>query len=312
MRFVSRLGQSVGLVFMLSAITFFMILLVPGNPAVTVAGPNATADQIAAAQERLGLNDSLLVQFGRWIGDALRGDLGQSLQGGADVTKLIGQRLPVTLGLALFSMLLTLVVAVPAAIFAASRRDSFVDRGITLLASVGIAVPSFWIGMMLIIGLSLWAGLLPSSGYVPFMESPFGWFKHMIMPAIALAAAPTAEITRQLRASMIDVLEQDYIRTATAKGLPPSRVLMKHAAKNAGVPAMTMIGLQMSFLLGGSVIVEQIFGLPGLGALSIEAVLQRDIPVIQGVVLTAGVAVLLVNLLIDLSYQFFNPRLRRS
>jgi peptide/nickel transport system permease protein len=289
-----------------------MILLVPGNPAVIVAGPNATAEEIAETQERLGLNDRLVVQFGRWMGDALSGDLGQSLQGGADVTRLIGQRLPVTLGLALLSIMLTLMVAIPLATIAAALRDTIYDRIVTVMASLGIAVPSFWIAMILIIIFSLRLGWLPSSGYVPFTESPLDWLRFIIMPAIALAAAPTAEITRQMRASMIDVLEQDYIRTAHSKGLTSTKTLMKHAAKNAGVPVMTMIGLQMSFLLGGSVIVEKIFGVPGLGALSIDAVFQRDIPVIQGVVLVAGVAVLIVNLLVDLSYGFFNPKLRGS
>lgn len=289
-----------------------MILLVPGNPAVIVAGPNATAEEIAETQERLGLNDRLVVQFGRWMGDALSGDLGQSLQGGADVTRLIGQRLPATLGLAFLSIALTLMVAVPLATIAAALRDTVYDRIVTVMASLGIAIPSFWIAMVLIIIFSLRLGWLPSSGYVPFTESPMDWLRFMIMPAIALAAAPTAEITRQMRASMIDVLEQDYIRTAHSKGLSSTQTLLKHAAKNAGVPVMTMIGLQMSFLLGGSVIVEKIFGVPGLGALSIDAVFQRDIPVIQGVVLVAGVAVLIVNLLVDLSYGFFNPKLRGS
>lgn len=277
-----------------------------------VAGPNATAEEIAETQERLGLNDRLVVQFGRWMGDALSGDLGQSLQGGADVTRLIGQRLPATLGLAFLSIALTLMVAVPLATIAAALRDTVYDRIVTVMASLGIAIPSFWIAMVLIIIFSLRLGWLPSSGYVPFTESPMDWLRFMIMPAIALAAAPTAEITRQMRASMIDVLEQDYIRTAHSKGLSSTQTLLKHAAKNAGVPVMTMIGLQMSFLLGGSVIVEKIFGVPGLGALSIDAVFQRDIPVIQGVVLVAGVAVLIVNLLVDLSYGFFNPKLRGS
>lgn len=296
MNLLKRLPHSLGLLLMVCALTYLMILLVPGDPAVTAAGENATAEQIAATRERLGLNDHIVVQFGRWLGDALTGDLGNSLQGGASVSGLIVDRFPVTLGLALVSIVLSLLIAVPMAVIAATRQGSVMDRLITLVASVGIAVPTFWLGLMLVIAFALYLRVLPSSGYVPFTESPTDWLKHMVMPAFTLAAAPAAEIARQLRASMIDTLEQDYVRTATAKGLTWRTVVLKHALKNAGVPAMTMVGLQLTFLLGGSVIVEQIFGIPGLGALSITAVLQRDIPVIQGAVLVAAVAVLVVNL----------------
>ncbi|WP_406068854.1 ABC transporter permease [Micromonospora sp. NBC_01638] len=310
MNLLKRLPHSLGLLLMVCALTYLMILLVPGDPAVTAAGENATAEQIAATRERLGLNDHIVVQFGRWLGDALTGDLGNSLQGGASVSGLIVDRFPVTLGLALVSIVLSLLIAVPMAVIAATRQGSVMDRLITLVASVGIAVPTFWLGLMLVIAFALYLRVLPSSGYVPFTESPTDWLKHMVMPAFTLAAAPAAEIARQLRASMIDTLEQDYVRTATAKGLTWRTVVLKHALKNAGVPAMTMVGLQLTFLLGGSVIVEQIFGIPGLGALSITAVLQRDIPVIQGAVLVAAVAVLVVNLLVDSSYRIFNPRVR--
>lgn len=310
MNLLKRLPHSLGLLLMVCALTYLMILLVPGDPAVTAAGENATAEQVAQTRERLGLDDPLVVQFVRWLGDAVTGDLGRSLQGGASVSGLLVDRFPVTLGLALVSIVISLVIAVPAAIIAATRKGSAVDRLITLLASAGIAVPTFWLGLMLIIAFSLYLRVLPSTGYVPFSESPTEWLKHIVMPAFTLAAAPAAEIARQLRASLIDILDQDYVRTATAKGLSQRSVVMKHALKNAGVPAMTMVGLQLTFLLGGSVIVEQIFGIPGLGALSITAVLQRDIPVIQGAVLVAAVAVLVVNLMVDSSYRIFNPKVR--
>lgn len=307
---LKRLMTSLALLVMVSAITFFMILLVPGDPAMTAAGPEATNEQVEEARVRLGLNDNVAVQFGRWIFRAMAGDLGLSIQGGTPVSQLISERFPVTLGLALTALTISILVAVPAGIIAAANRGKLIDRIITLVASAGIAVPTFWLGLMLVVGLSLYTRILPSSGYSPFWEGPGEWFRFIIMPAVTLAAAPAAEIARQLRGSMIGVLEQDYVRTATAKGLLPRMVLLKHALKNAGVPAMTVIGLQAAFLLGGSVIVEQIFGIPGLGALSINAVLQRDIPVIQGAVLVAGIAVLAVNLLVDLSYRIFNPKVR--
>lgn len=287
-----------------------MILLVPGDPAVTAAGPEATSEQIEETRTRLGLNDNLLVQFGRWFFLAISGDFGNSLQGGTPVSSLIADRFPVTLSLAISALVIAVLIAVPAAIIAAANRGKLVDRLITLFASVGVAVPTFWLGLMLVIAFSLYTRMLPSSGYAPFTEDPAQWARFIILPAVTLAATPAAEIARQLRGSMIGVLEQDYIRTATAKGLLPQIVLLKHALKNAGVPAMTVIGLQAAFLLGGSVIVEQIFGIPGIGALSINAVLQRDIPVIQGVVLVAALSVLVVNLLVDLSYRIFNPKVR--
>lgn len=305
-----RLFTSVGLLVMVSALTFFMILLVPGDPAVTAAGPEATAEQIEETRDRLGLGDNIVVQFGRWLHGAATGDLGVTLQGGTPVADLVLERFPVTVGLALLAIVLALLVAVPVGVIAAVRQGSLLDRVITIAASAGIAVPSFWLGLMLVIVFSLKLGILPSSGYVQFTESPARWLEYMILPAVTLAAAPAAEIARQLRASMIDILEQDYIRTASAKGLARTSVLLKHALKNAGVPAMTMIGLQMTFLLGGAVIVEQIFGVPGLGALSITAVLQRDIPLIQGSVLVAALAVLVVNFMVDLSYRYFNPKVR--
>jgi len=310
MNVAKRLTSSLALLTMVSAITFFMILLVPGDPAVTAAGQDATAEQIAATRERLGLDHSILVQFFHWFGNVLTGDLGTSLQGAGSVSQLIVDRFPATASLALLSIVLSVVIGVPAGVVAATHRGRAIDRIVTLVSSAGIAVPSFWLGLVLVIVFSLSTHLLPSSGYVPFTTNPAEWFRYIIMPAATLAAASTAEIARQVRGSMIDVLEQDYIRTATAKGMLPRTVLLKHALKNSGVPAMTMVGLQVTFLLGGSVIVEQIFGIPGIGALSITAVLQRDIPVIQGVVLVAALAVLIVNFFVDLSYRYFNPKVR--
>lgn len=310
MAVIKRLATAFGLLITVSAITFFMILLVPGDPAATAAGPEATAEQIRETRERLGLDEPLMIQFFHWLSGIFTGDLGSSLQGGIPVSDLIRERFPVTLGLTLFAIVIALAVAIPAAVFAAVRRGSAWDRIVTIGATAGIAVPSFWLGLIFVIVFSLKFGLLPSSGYVPFFDNPAAWLQHTILPALTLAAGAAADITRQLRATMIDVLDQDYIRTATAKGLRPKSVLLKHALKNAGVPAVTMVGLQLAFLLAGSVIVEQIFGVPGIGALAINAVYQRDIPVIQGVVLVAAVAVLLVNFLVDLSYRYFNPKVR--
>lgn len=312
MAVLKRIATSIALLLTVSAITFFMILLVPGDPAAAAAGENATLAQIEEARQRLGLNDNVFVQFFRWLGHASTGNLGQSIQNHVSVSGLVAERFPVTLQLTALAIVIAVLIAVPAAVVAATHKGSRLDRLITTGASAGLAMPSFWLGLVLVIVFALNLSILPSSGFVPISDGIGGWLAHLILPAVTLAAAPAAEITRQLRASMIDVLEQDYIRTSVAKGMSNRVVLLQHALKNAGVPAVTVVGLQLAFMLGGSVIVEQIFGIPGIGSLSVTAVLQRDIPVIQGVVLVAGITVLLVNLLVDLSYRVLSPKMRTA
>jgi peptide/nickel transport system permease protein len=307
-----RLLVMLPLVLLVSLGTFALVLLIPGDPAITISGENATERQINATRERLGLDDPVFVQYGRWAGNALRGDLGTSLFSSEKVTTSIVDRFPVTLSLTLASMLVGLLIAVPAAIISATHRGQWQDRLATLGSSAGIAVPNFWLGIMLLLLFSLELGWLPAIGYIPFFSDPVGWLRHMTLPAITLGTAAAAETTRQLRSSMSETLDQDFIRTARATGLPRGVVIFKHALKNAAVPAVTVLGFQLAFLLGGSVIVEQIFGLPGLGDLAIRAVLERDIPRIQGIVVVTAVVVMLVNLLVDLVYAWLNPKVRAA
>ena len=307
---VRRVLALVPLLLVVSFMVYSLLLLTPGDPAITLAGDNPTPEQIAEVRSQLGLDDPLVVQYGRWAADAVRGDLGTSLYSSASVTDAIWSRLPVTLSMTAAAVFFSLIVAVPMGLLAARRPGGVVDRMSTGVATVGIALPSFWVGMVLIILFALRLGWFPPVGYVNFGDDPLGWARHMVLPAIALGTAAAAETTRQLRGAMLDVLDSDYVRTARSKGMRGRTVLYKHALKNAGSPVLTVIGLQVTFLLGGSVIIEQMFAIPGLGSLAVTAVLARDIPMIQGVVLVAVVVSVVVNLLVDLAYAWLNPKVR--
>lgn len=307
-----RVLLMVPLLVLVSLGVFTLVLLIPGDPAITLAGENATDAQIAATRERLGLDDPILVQYLGWAGSALTGDLGSSLFSNESVTGAILGRFPVTIALTCAAMLVALVVAVPAGIVAAVYRDRWPDRVATLATSVGISLPNFWVGILLIIVLALMFPIFPAVGYTPISEGVGAWAHGLVLPGITLGTAVAAEITRQLRGSLHDVLQQDFIRTARANGLPGSVVIAKHGLKNAAVPVVTVMGFQVGFLLGGSVIVERVFGLPGLGDLAIRSVLQRDIPMIQGIVVVTAVVVMLINLLVDLSYGYLNPKVRQG
>lgn len=310
--FVRRLMFTVPILVMASFLVFSLVLLVPGDPAITLAGDNATAEQIEGIRERLGLNDPVWVQYGRWASSAVQGDLGESLFSGRAVTRSIGERLPVTMSLAAVSVVIALVIAIPAGIIAATNRGKWIDSAATVGASLGLAMPSFWLGAVLALVFALRLGWLPATGYVPFGDNPLQWLRHLILPGLTLGTAAAAETTRQLRSSLSDVLQQDYIRTARASGLRGRIIVSKHAMKNAAMPVVTVLGFQIAFLLGGSVIVEQLFALPGLGGLAIRAVIDRDLPVIQGVVLFTTVLVVAINLLVDMLYGWLNPKVRTS
>jgi peptide/nickel transport system permease protein len=307
-----RVLMIIPLLLLVSLGVFALVLMIPGDPAITIAGENATEEQIEATRERLGLDDPVIVQYASWAGGALQGDLGTSLFSNESVSGAILTRFPVTLALTAAAMLVALAIAVPAGIVAAVYRGRWPDRAATLFASVGISLPNFWVGILLIIVFALMFPIFPAVGYTPISEGVGPWAHGLVLPGVTLGTAVAAEITRQLRGSLYDVMQQDYIRTARANGLRGTAVIAKHGLKNAAVPVVTVIGFQLGFLLGGSVIVERVFGLPGLGDLAIRAVLQRDIPMIQGIVVVTAVVVMLVNLAVDLSYGYLNPKVRRA
>ncbi len=310
--FVRRLLITVPLMLVVSFLIYSLVILVPGDPAVALAGQNPTPDQIEAVREELGLNDPFLLQYWRWLTDALHGDLGVSLFSSESVAGAIVARLPATLSLAFLALLIAIVVGVVVGSVAGLRPGTWIDRVATVSASVGVAVPYFWVGMILVLLLAINNPLLPAVGYEPLSDGVIEWAKHLVIPATALSIAPAAVIARQTRAALATVMTEDYVRTAEAKGLNRVRVVGKHALKNASIPVVTVFGIEANRLIGGTVVIEQLFAIPGVGQLAYQSVFARDFPLVQGVLLTTAAMVLLVNLLVDVSYGYFNPRIRQS
>jgi peptide/nickel transport system permease protein len=310
--FIRRVLVAVPLLVVVSFLIYSLIVLVPGDPAVALAGQNPTPAQIAEIRDKLGLNDPFLVQYWRWLSDALQGDLGESLFTSQTVWADITARLPTTLSLAFLALLIAIVLGVAVGSVAGLRPGTWIDRVATISASVGVAVPYFWVGMILVLLLAIDNPILPAVGYVPLTADPVQWLLHLAIPAAALAIAPAAVIARQTRASVATVMQQDYVRTAEAKGLSRIRVVGKHALKNASVPVVTVFGIEANRLIGGTVVIEQLFAIPGIGQLAYQSVFSRDFPVVQGVLLVTAVMVLLINILVDVSYGYFDPRIRQS
>jgi len=294
----------------MSVVVFLLIRLVPGDPAQVILGLRATPEGIAAIHRDLGLDLPLHRQYGHWLTNLVTGDLGQDYRSHVPVTVLLRQRLPVTLELAALSMLMSLLVAIPLGVAAAVRRGGAADRAATLLGLLGISIPDFWLGIMLILFIALELGALPSSGFRPLAEDAVGNLRSLVLPASTLAAGLAAVLVRMTRASMLEVLNKEFIRFTRAKGLRERLVIYKHALRNASIPIITVIGLQSGYLLGGAVVVEQVFDLPGLGSLAVNATLERNYPVVQATALAIGLMFVAVNLATDVAYALLNPRIR--
>jgi peptide/nickel transport system permease protein len=307
---VRRLFSTVVVMAIVAVFIFMLLHLSPGDPAAIIVGDNATQVQIDAVRRQLGLDDPLAVQFVRWLGGVVRGDLGISIFSHEPVGKLIGQRIEPTLSLAITTLLLAVFVAVSFGVLAAWKVGTWVDRIVMLLSVLGFSVPVFVVGYLLIYLFSIKLGWLPVQGYAPIAEGFVTWIRHLILPSIALGLAYVALIARITRTAMLDVLSEDYIRTAHAKGVAAAPVLMKHALKNAGVPIVTVIGIGIALLIGGVVITETVFNIPGIGRLVVDAISQRDYPIIQGVTLIFSGVYVVVNLIVDLSYTVLDPRIR--
>jgi peptide/nickel transport system permease protein len=304
-----RLGGSVLVVVLASIMVSLMVHLIPGDAASAVAGDNASAEQIEATRERLGLDQPIWIQYLNWMGGVLRGDFGESLISNRPVTTMIRQVLPATLSITLAAVVIAVVIGVTLGGIAGVRRG-VTDRITSLGASLGIAMPSFWVGMLLVTFFALEFNLFPVLDYTPLTEDPVGWLHHITLPALALGLGMSAEVARQTRGGVVDVMAQPYIRTARAKGTPGGRLFARHVVRNAAIPVITVLGLQIGRLLGGVIIIEQVFAINGLGTMAIRAVTDRDFPVIQAYVLLTTVIVVSINLLVDLSYGWINPRVR--
>jgi len=294
----------------ISLVVFTGVRLIPGDPARVLAGTDADEAGLDEVREKYGLNDPIPVQYLRWVGLALRGDLGESIRTREPVARTVAMKLPITLELASLSLLVALAIAIPAGVFAALRRNTAWDALANGVSLCGLSVPNFWLGIMLILLVSVRLGWLPASGFVPLLEDPLGNVKRMLMPAFVLGTGLAAVLMRQTRNAMIEVMSADYIRTAYSKGLRQRAVVLRHAIRNGLIPVVTILGLQMGALMSGAVVTEQIFVVPGFGRLIVEAVFTRDYPLVQGVVLITASAYVLINLLVDLSYSLLNPRIR--
>ena len=306
-----RLFSLIPLLLLVSFGVFMLTALVPGDAATTLAGgENATPERIAAVRAELHLDDPLVDQYGRWLGNAVQGDFGDSLFSHVSVIDDVRDRFPITLGLALAALVVGLTIGVPLGVLSALRPGRSVDKASRVGTSLAIAIPNYWLAIELVVLFAVTWRLLPPSGYVKFTDDPAEWLRHIALPAVALGVWSAASLARQLRASLIDALDARYVRTAWAKGAGTRRVVLKHAMKNAAIPVVTVLGLQIGFLLGGTVIIEQIFSIPGLGPYFIRAVTSFDVPVIQGVAIVFVLITVVLSLLVDISYGLLDPRVR--
>ena len=305
-----RLASTVLVMGIVAVFVFLLLHLSPGDPAAIIAGDNATAEQIAGIRKQLGLDDPLPVQFLRWVSAVVQGDLGISIFSNEPVAKLISQRIEPTLSLALTTLIVAVTLAVSFGVLAAWKVGTWIDRLLMVVSVIGFSVPVFVVGYMLIYVFSISLRWLPVQGYSPIDQGLWPWAERLILPSIALGLAYVALIARITRTAMLDVLAEDYIRTAKAKGVATRSMLLKHALKNAGVPIVTVIGIGVALLIGGVVITETVFNIPGVGRLVVDAISKRDYPIIQGVILIFSGVYVLVNLLVDLSYTLLDPRIR--
>lgn len=307
---VRRLIGAVIIVFLVSVVAFFFMQLIPGDPAVALAGPEASAEEVEGIRHEFWLDRPLYVQYGHWVDGLLHGKLGTSIRSHQDVSNLIVRKAPISLFLAGSGILLGAIVGITAGILSAMRRGSFLDSVITLFANLGISIPVYWLGILLIYLVGLKLGLLPICGYTSPLEDFWLSIRKFIMPIVSLSFYPMAFLTRQTRSSMLEVIHEDYIRTAWAKGLREREVIVIHALKNAFIPIISVLGLLVARLIGGAVLVETVFNIPGMGRLIVDGVMDLDFVVVQGCIVVVAVLVVFINLLVDISYGWFNPRIK--
>jgi peptide/nickel transport system permease protein len=307
---IRRLLSLVPVLLVVAVVVFMLLRWVPGDPAAVIAGESATAEQVAALRQRMGLDQPMTTQFAIWLGQVLRGDFGESYYFRKPVLELITQRMEPTLALGAFALLLAVVVAVPMGVVAAFSQGSWLDRAVMAASVLGFSTPVFVVGYALMYLFAVELEWLPVQGYARLSEGLWPFLERLLLPGVTLALVYVALVARITRTSVLEVLGEDHVRTARAKGLTEREVLVHHALRNAAVPVLTVIGIGLAVLIGGAVVTESVFAIPGLGRLTVEAVLSRDFPVIQALILLFSVGYVLVNLLIDIGYAFLDPRIR--
>ena len=305
-----RLVMLVPVLIVVGVVVFGLVHLTPGDPAAVILGDRATPEDIARLRTQLGLNDPLPVQFVRWFGNMLRLDFGESIFLGEPVTQALLNRVQPTVLLTLYALAIQVLIGIPAGVLAAVRYNSPLDRVLTVVAISGSATPTFFLGILLILIFAVRLRWLPSGGYVPFGEDLAAHVKGMLLPAFALGFSAAGLLARMVRSSMLDVLREDYVRTAFAKGLPEQLVIVRHALRNALIPALTVLGISIGALLGGAVVTETVFTIPGMGRLVVQSIARRDYPVIQGAIVAIALTYVLVNLIVDVLYVYIDPRVR--
>jgi peptide/nickel transport system permease protein len=311
--FARRILTAIPVVFLVTILVFLVMNVLPGDPAERAGGDSGISDEAAQRiRVELGLDKPIITRYFTWMGELLRGDFGRSIPHGTPVGKMITHALPTTLELSLFAIIIMIAIGIPLGVLAAYFKNSPIDTLASLIGAMGIAVPGFWLGILLIYLFSVTLGWLPATGFEPVWESPIKGLKYAVLPSFTLAAPGIAIMTRQTRSALMDVLREDYVRTARAKGLLNLTILTRHAFRNAMIPVMTTIGIQLTYLLGGSVVVETVFAIPGIGRLITDAIFFRDYPVVQSAAVVIVIMVVLVNIFIDFAYSLLNPRIGLS
>jgi peptide/nickel transport system permease protein len=307
---IRRLIHSVLIVWGCATLVFFLIRAIPGDPVIQMLGPEYTPEAADALREKLGLDENVFVQYVRWMGDALRGDFGSSITGAESVSSAILSGLPKTISIAALAFLIATLIAVPAGVLAALKRNSFADFAVSLIAFLGVSMPSFWFGIILILVFAVNLGWLPSLGYASITEDGFvEWLKHIILPSLAVGAGSAAILMRFVRAGLLEVLSSDYIRTARSKGLTERQVVVAHALRNSLIPVVTVAGIQVALLLSGTVVIETVFSIRGIGRLLVGAIFDKDYPMVQGTILVVAVIFVMANLIVDIVYTLLDPRI---
>ena len=308
---IRRLFHSAIIIWGVATLVFFLLRAIPGDPVLNMLGPDYTPEAADALRHKLGLDENVFVQYARWVGDIVRGDFGTSITGVESVSSAIASGLPKTMSISIVAFIISLMIAIPAGIFSALKRNTPLDFLVSIFAFLGVSMPSFWFGIILILVFAVNLGWLPSLGYKSLTDDGFvEWFKHLLLPALAIGPGYAAILTRFIRAGLLEAMSSDYIRTARAKGLRERSVVVSHGLRNSMIPVVTIAGIQVALLLSGTVIIETVFSIRGIGRLLVGAIFDKDYPMVQGAILVVALIFVMANLIVDILYTFLDPRIK--